>query len=418
MEYIKSKDIFLLMRDILKLIHPRLMEHGSRVAYMVYMMLREEGKYEEFELADIVMTATMHDIGAYKTEAGRINDMLRYETKESMAHCIYGHLFFKYLSPLPDLAKVIMYHHMEYEQLQKVDYAYKQIAAYISIADRMDIYSNALGSQFDMHMFQKQAGTKFSSEGLFLFYNCEEKYGMFEKLRSGEYKEELDRIVEYMIFSNEDKKKFLEMLMYCMGFVSKSKVVDTLTTVCICEDIARDMMLPPSEREILYYGALIHDVGMLSIPREITDAPRKLEKEEIRLVRTHVDTARKILSNRMKKEVMDVALAHHERGDGSGYPLRLKDIQMNVPQRILQVADTVTALVNERKYRETLPKEKVVDILNDEASKGRLKRQVVVTFVRSYDRIMRRARQESAEILKMYETLNKQYEVISKKYKI
>ena len=68
MEYIKSKDIYLLMRDILKLINPTLMEHGSRVAYIVYKMLQEENRYEEFELADIVMVATMHDIGAYKTE--------------------------------------------------------------------------------------------------------------------------------------------------------------------------------------------------------------------------------------------------------------------------------------------------------------------------------------------------------------
>lgn len=68
MEYIKSKDIFLLMRDIMKMINPTLMEHGSRVAYIVYKMLQEEGRYEEFELADIVMVATMHDIGAYKSD--------------------------------------------------------------------------------------------------------------------------------------------------------------------------------------------------------------------------------------------------------------------------------------------------------------------------------------------------------------
>lgn len=418
MEYIKSKDIFLLMRDVLKLIHPRLMEHGSRVAYIVYMMLKDEGKYEEFELADIVMTAAMHDIGAYKTEQGRINDMLRYESRDSMAHCIYGYLFFKYLSPLPKLAKVIMYHHMDYEQLQKVDYEFKEIAAYVNIAEKMDIYYSSMGSQFDMYMFQKQAGTKMSSEGLHHFYQCQERYGIFEKISSGEYKKELDDIVEYMIFSNEDKKKFLEMLMYCLGFRNKSMVVDNITTVCICEDIAEEMMLPPVEREILYYATLVHDIGMLAISREILEAPRKLEKEEMRQVRTHVEVAGKALGNRMKNEVVSIALAHHERGDGSGYPLRLKDLQMNSPQRILQVADVVTALVNKRGYRKDLSKEEVISILSEETAKNRLKRQVVVTFVKSYDRTMRSVREKSAEILKMYETLNLQYELISKKYKI
>ena len=418
MEYIKSKDIFLLMRDVLKLLHPRLMEHGSRVAYIVYMMLKDGGKYEEFELADIVMTAALHDIGAYKTERGKINDMLRYESRESMAHCIYGYLFFKYLSPVPDLAKVIMYHHMDYEQLQKVDYEYKEIAAYVNIAEKMDIYFSSMGSKFDMHMFQKQAGTKISSDGLYLFYQCQEKYDIFGKISSGEYKKELDDIVEYMIFSNEDKKKFLEMLMYCFGFRSKRMVVDNITTICVCEDIAEEMVMSAGEREILYYATLVHDIGMLAIPQEIVEAPRKLEKEEIRLIRTHVEVAGKALGNRMKREVVSIALAHHERGDGSGYPLRLKDVQMNFPQRILQVADVVTALVNKRSYREDLPKEKVISILSEEAAKNRLKRQVVVTFVKSYDRIMKHVRQESTEILKMYETLNKQYELIIKKYNI
>ena len=291
MEYIRSKDIFLLMRDILKLIHPRLMEHGSRVAYMVYKMLQEEGQYEEFELADIVMVSTFHDIGAYKTERGRINDMLRYESRDSMAHSIYGYLFLKYLSPVPDLAKIVMYHHRDYEQLQKVDYEYKNVAAYINIAEKMDIYSSSMGSQFDIHMFQKQAGTKLSAAGLDRFYQCEAKYDIFDKIRSGEYKKELDAITEFMIFSNEDKKKFLEMLMYCLGFTSESMVVDTITAVCICEEIGNKMMLSEFEKEILYYGTLIHDIGMLAIPREIIEAPRKLEPEEIKLLRTHVDIA-------------------------------------------------------------------------------------------------------------------------------
>ena len=418
MEYIKSKDIYLLMRDILKLIHPRLMEHGSKVAYLVYLMLRERTRLEEFELADIVMVTTMHDIGAYMTEAGKINDMLRYESRDSMAHSIYGYLFFKYLSPVPDLAKIIMYHHTDHEQLEKVDYEYKYVAEYINIAEKMDIYSTSMGSQFDLYMFEKQAGTKLSSDGLALFYQIAQKYDVFEQIKSGEYKKELAKITDYMIFSNEDKKKFLEMLMYCLGFRSRSMVFDNITTVCVCEDLAEEMMLSAFEREILYYGALIHDTGMLAIPREIIEAPRKLEPEEIKLLRTHVEIAEKALKDKMKSEVCDIVLAHHERCDGSGYPRRMTDLQMNMPQKVLQVADVVTALVNPRSYRKDLPKERVIAILNEEAAKNRLKRQVVNTLLKSYDRIMARVKKESAEIMKMYETLNLQYELISKKYRI
>jgi hypothetical protein len=381
-------------------------------------MLQEEGQYEEFELADIVMVVTFHDIGAYKTERGEINDILRYESRDSMAHSIYGYLFMRYLSPVPDLAKIIMYHHRDHEHLLDVDYEYKKIAEYVNIAEKMDIYSTTMGSQFDLFMFDKQAGTKISKEGLDHFYTCEAKYGMFDKLQSGEYRQELDEITDYMIFNNEDKDKFLEMLMYCLGFRSESVVVDTVTTVCICEEIANRMMLPDTEKELLHYAALIHDIGMLALPQEIIEASRKLEPDEVKLVRTHVEIAGEELSGKMDNEIVSIALTHHEREDGSGYPLRLQGGQMSMPQKILQVADVVSALINKRSYRDALPKEKVISILNEEVTKKRLKRQVVNTFLSSYDSIVQHVKEESAEILKMYQTLNLQYDQISKKYKI
>lgn len=418
MEYIKSKDIFLLMRDIMKLINPTLMEHGSRVAYIVYKMLQEENRYEEFELADIVMVATMHDIGAYKTEKTRMNDMLQYETRDNMAHSIYGYLFFKYLSPLPDLSKVIMYHHRDYEKLKDSDYEYKDVAAYVNIAEKIDIYANTMGTRFDVNMFRKQAGTKLSETGLERFYQCNDKYNLLEKIKGEEYKQELDEIVEYMIFSNEDKKRFLEMLMYCYGFARESMVLDTVTAVCICDEICQVMFLPEQEREILYYATLIHDIGMLAIPKEIIRALRKLKKEEVKIVRNHIEIARKQLETRMKDEVLDIALAHHERGDGSGYPNRLKEGQISLHQGILQVVDVVSALISKRSYREAMSKQQVIGLLNEEASRKQLKQQIVSMFVNSYDEIMEHVKTETARTLKMYQTLNLQYQQVSKKYKI
>lgn len=419
MEYIKSKDIFILARETLRLIHPRLIEHGSRVAYMIYMMLKDKGIYEEFELADIVMVASLHDIGAYKTEAGSLNDMLRYESRDSRAHTIYGYLFFKYLSPVENLAKVIMYHHMDYEQLKKVDYEYKELAAYINIAEKMDIYSTAMGSQFNIQMFHKQAGTKLSEEGLNLFYQVANKYDIFEKIKTGEYKEELDDIIDYMIFSNEDKKKFLEMLMYCTGFREEHIVVDTVTSVCVCEEIANKLMMTADEKEKLYYGALFHDLGMLAIPREIVEAPRSLTSEEIKMLRKHVAVTEKVLNDSaMRSDIVAIAIGHHERADGSGYPKKIKNFQMSQEERILQVADVVTGMTNKRSYKDPLPKDKIISILEEEAAKNRLNKQVVTTFIDFYDDIMQSVQTKSAEIMKMYQTLNSQYAQVSKRFRM
>ena len=120
----------------------------------------------------------------------------------------------------------------------------------------------------------------------------------------------------------------------------------------------------------------------------------------------------------MKDKKLEIALAHHERGDGSGYPRHLKEGQISLHQGILQVVDVVSALVRKRSYREAMPKQQIISLLNEDAAKKRLKHQIVSMFVNSYDEIMEHVKKEMAGTLKMYQTLNLQYQQVSKKYNL
>lgn len=415
MEYIHSKDIFLLMRDTLKLIDRRAMDHGSRVAYYLYKMLECKGGYEKFELADFVFLASLHDIGAYKTE--NLSDLIRYECRESMAHATYGYLVFKHLSPLSELAAIILYHHTDYSKLEGLDYEYKEIASCLNLVEKVDIFSIALGDKFDLNMFEKQADTIISREALDLFKETVRKYDVLRKVKKGEYKEELDDIIGYMIFTNEDKKKSLEMLMYCQGFKREASVINTVTCLCIAESLGQKAGLCDLEMEQLYYGALLHDIGMRAIPQEIIDAPRKLTEEEYKKVKMHVHLAEKVLNDRMAEDVVAIVAGHHERCDGSGYPRGLRDIQMNHAQKILQVADTVTALMGSRAYRPAFEKNELAALIQKETAAGKYNKTIVNIFLNCYDEIIQRVKIRSEEIMVTYRKLNQQYAQVSGKLK-
>lgn len=415
MEYIHSKDIFLLMRDTLKLIDRRAMDHGSRVAYYLYKMLECKGGYEKFELADFVFLASLHDIGAYKTE--NLSDLIRYECRESMAHATYGYLVFKHLSPLSELAAIILYHHTDYSKLEGLDYEYKEIASCLNLVEKVDIFSIALGDKFDLNMFEKQADTIISREALDLFKETVRKYDVLRKVKKGEYKEELDDIIGYMIFTNEDKKKSLEMLMYCQGFKREASVINTVTCLFIAESLGQKAGLCDLEMEQLYYGALLHDIGMRAIPQEIIDAPRKLTEEEYKKVKMHVHLAEKVLNDRMAEDVVAIVAGHHERCDGSGYPRGLRDIQMNHAQKILQVADTVTALMGSRVYRPAFEKNELAALIQKETAAGKYNKTIVNIFLNCYDEIIQRVKIRSEEIMVTYRKLNQQYAQVSGKLK-
>ncbi len=407
MKLVRSRDIYYIARDIIKCFDPKVTDHGARTAYILYKMLQCLDKYEMYELAEFGFLATIHDLGALYTDTGV--DRLTYETKHVMPHSIYGYLYLSYLTPFKDRAKIILYHHMDYPQVPKTEYEFSDVVNCLAVAERMDIFSNILGEKFDILMLKKQANIKYSAKALDLLYQAEKKYNMFDKLSTGEYKQELAELFDYLIFTNEEKKDFLVGLMYMIGFRSEYTMLDTVTCTQVCQMLGEKMNLSVQDLEKLYYAALLHDAGMCSIDKEIIEAPRKLTDDEMKNLRNHVETLESILRGRVDEDILDIISSHHERGDGSGYPRKIKEHQMSDLMKILQVADTITGLTNPRSFRDPKPKEVVISILKEESDKGKLGHDVVRNAISYYDEIMGSVAKRSEEMLSVYKKLQANY---------
>ncbi|MBO7599542.1 MAG: HD domain-containing protein [Lachnospiraceae bacterium] len=409
MELIHSKDIYYVIRDVLKLLDPKIMNHGERTAYILYKMLSLESNLEMYQIAELALIATLHDIGAYKTDYQK--DRLAYESKDCIPHSIYGYLFLLYLTPFKDRAKIVLYHHTDYNRLPRMDYEYLDIIHYLNVAEKMDIYSSIMGSKFDHMMFNKQAGSKYSPKALELLYQAEKRYGIFAKLSSGEYEKELSELYDYLIFTDDEKRDCLMGLISCVSFRSEYTMADMVTCTHICESIGEKLLLSDKQQEMLNYAAMLHDAGMCAIPRDIIEAPRSLTEEEMDFLRTHIDVINRILKGKLDQDCLDIIMTHHERGDGSGYPRELTQGKMNLLEQILQVADTVTGLTNPRSYREPKSKEEVIDILTTDAEMCKYSKEVVKIFVKFYDKIMDGVKLKSEEKLSTYRRMVENYEV-------
>ncbi|MBS0966258.1 HD-GYP domain-containing protein [Acetobacter okinawensis] len=98
----------------------------------------------------------------------------------------------------------------------------------------------------------------------------------------------------------------------------------------------------------------MHDTGKLLVPNTILEAPRALNPEEKAIVRQHPSLGLGILLWHKKNfpiEVLDAMLMHHERWDGAGYPLGLKEEQIPLSVRVITLADVIDALASHREYR-------------------------------------------------------------------
>lgn len=118
----------------------------------------------------------------------------------------------------------------------------------------------------------------------------------------------------------------------------------------------------------IYISSLLHDIGKISVPVDILTKPGEIFIEERNLIKTHSRVGYEILRNiEFPWPVAEVAHQHHERLDGSGYPLGLQGEQIILEAQIVAVADVAEAVMNDRPYRKGLGMDKALEILAEES---------------------------------------------------
>lgn len=120
--------------------------------------------------------------------------------------------------------------------------------------------------------------------------------------------------------------------------------------------LARTMDLAEPDFSALASGALLHDIGKIGVPDPILLKPGKLAPEEWEEIRKHPRIGHDIVVGvKFLESAAQIVLTHHERFDGSGYPLGLKGEEIPLASRIFTVADTLDAMTSHRPYRAALP---------------------------------------------------------------
>ncbi|ETT49815.1 MULTISPECIES: HD-GYP domain-containing protein [unclassified Paenibacillus] len=146
--------------------------------------------------------------------------------------------------------------------------------------------------------------------------------------------------------------------------------------------IGRWLEMSEAELSVLSMAATLHDIGKLKIPSELLNKPGKLTDEEFTQVKKHTVYGYEILKETTgaNSRIALVALQHHERNDGKGYPLGLTDEQIDPYSKIVAVADIFHAMSSKRPYHEPMPFHMIVDQMR-RGSFGALDPHIVTVFL-------------------------------------
>jgi len=135
-----------------------------------------------------------------------------------------------------------------------------------------------------------------------------------------------------------------------------------------CAVIARALKLPPGEVELILHASRMHDVGKIAMPESILRKPSTLDEDEWTIMRQHSVIGSAILDNSSSQILQAgrvMALYHHERWDGAGYPHGIAGQDIPLWGRICAVGDVFDAVTSERPYKAAFPNEEALQILRD-----------------------------------------------------
>jgi HD-GYP domain-containing protein (c-di-GMP phosphodiesterase class II) len=141
------------------------------------------------------------------------------------------------------------------------------------------------------------------------------------------------------------------------------------SVVDIVDAVADEMGIEAHSRQELEFAAMLHDVGKISIPKEILHKPSALTEEEFQVIKNHTIEGQFILDRvgGLLGRVGEIVRSCHERWDGQGYPDGLAGEQIPLPARIVFVCDAYNAMTTNRPYRKALDPEDALQELRDNA---------------------------------------------------
>ncbi len=380
------------LSDALDLVGVVQVHHGKRVAFMAAELGMQMG-WSNGPLDNLFMAAMLHDCGVANTAVHA--RLAQFEWEKEKEHCKIGSMLLRDTGLLSHLADTVLHHHTHWHELKSKAFDEETLlhANCIYLVDRVDVLSlhhqvknpNILLSTQEIRdkIYDKRADW-FNPELVDAFLDISQSEAFWLSLE----REHVDGYVSEWIshdaardMSFRELKSVIQIFSHIVDAKSKFTQEHSDGVANLSRFLGEKFELSEMKCDMLELAGLLHDLGKLRVPDEVLEKPGKLSDDEFAIIQRHsFDTLNILKRISGFEEIAQWAGQHHERVDGSGYPYRSTESRLPLEARIIAVADIFQALAQERPYRRSMPPEKVLSILKDEVTCGKLDAEVVAAI--------------------------------------
>jgi len=386
------------LSDAVDLVSPVLVDHHKRVAYIA-LRLAEELGLSRRECSDLVVAGLLHDSGTLSL-AERL-DCLDFDYLPGAAgageHAYMGYALFRQHDVLQTPATLIRYHHITREEALRFSLPedVSKPSLLLHLADRIDILvdhgKQVIGQRREiLERLAGPGGDKFLPDHLEAFKRLAEREEFWLDLVSPSIRQiVLERAPSVWIQLNiEHFKEMAELFCRLIDYRSRFTATHSSGVAASARSLAGKAGFCEQECRMMEVAGFLHDLGKLAVPSEILEKPGKLTPEEFGVIRSHTYHTFRVLESLDETGIINRwASSHHERLDGRGYPFRQKGEVLCLGARIMAVADVFTAITEDRPYRDGMPAEKALGILENMSEGGALDADIVALLKTNFDAI-------------------------------
>ncbi len=364
-----------------------LKNHHRRTAIIAAQLGIEYG-LESNSLSNLVLTASVHDIGALHIKE---RDQLLYiDAINPGPHEKMGAKMLEGFEPLKDIADIIRHHHINYSEIKNEVYKESDIpfeCFFLHLADRIDVILTTLDEDENLranviHAVNERFDTVFHPALKESFNNLAESDYFWESIEETSFKGLLLSTFDGELHDLDDSDidDLASVFSRIIDYKSEWTLHHSKSVSLLAENIGKLLGYDEEKCDQLRIAGYLHDIGKIAIPIEVLEKPESLDKDEYDLMKSHVKYSSLILSKTpFRGNIEKWASSHHEKRDKSGYPKHLSNRSFSNEMDIIAYADIFAALAEKRPYRDALPMEKVLEIL-EKFSEEKLSDEVFTTI--------------------------------------
>lgn len=348
-----------------------LKDHHRRTAIIAYQLGNAYGLEDE-QLSNLILAASIHDIGALSVVER--DQLIKIDVEDPEPHEILGEKIIKEFKPFDQIGKIIRHHHIVHQDVLsgKVQESEVPLECYfLHLADRVDILLTAntdLNTQRKIvsDSINERFGTIFSPLLERTFNDIVKLEDFWDSINQSSFYDLLFMSVdnEYYNLEDNDMEDLALLFARVVDYKSSWTTTHSQSVGILARRIGELLEFDPEICFELKIAGYLHDVGKVGISTEVLDKPGKLEEQEYKMMKRHALYSSLILSNiEGLKNITKWAVNHHEKRDKSGYPMKLSKDHFSIEMDVIAFADIFTALAEDRPYRNGMSSENIVKIL-------------------------------------------------------